>query len=418
MKTMKPKGRHPEKALSAVKVRSLTKPGRYADGNGLYLVVDPSGAKRWVLRTVVHGRRRDMGLGGTMLVSLAEAREQATALRKIARFGGDPVAERRAQRRQVPTFEELARQMHNERTFNNPKHGKQWINTLQTYAFPNLGYMRVDRIDTPEIITVLKPIWKEKNVTADRVRQRIQAVLDHAMAMKMRPEGLNPARWKDNLKHVLQSPDEIHEVEHHPALDYRKMPEFWAKLAAMDGVGARALRFTILCATRSSEVRLMRWRELNLDEFIWTVPAVRMKGKKGKRREHRVALTREAVKMLGKQGEPDDLVFPSVNKPGRPLSDMTLTAVLKRMPGGRPLDVHEEPITVHGFRSTFRDWAGETTNHPREVVEAALAHTLKNKAEAAYARGDLFQKRRALMQDWAAFATGAQGKVVQLRGAG
>jgi integrase len=402
MDVVKPKGRHPDKALSAVKVRSATAPGRYADGGGLYLVVDPSGAKRWVLRTVVRGKRCDLGLGGLSWVSLAEAREQATQLRKIARAGGDPLAERRRSQA-MPTFEELAKQLHESKKpeWRNEKHAAQWLSTLTAYAFPKIGQYRVDDIDTDVVLSVLRPIWTKKPETASRVRQRLEAVLDYATAIGKR-QSSNPARWRGHLDHLLPRPSKIKAIKHHAALDWRQLPAFMAELQMRDGVAAKALALTILTAARSGEVRGMCWAEVDVEDAVWTVPSTRIKAGK----EHRVPLSAAARALLGEPGEPGELVFASPNKIGAPLSDMTLTAVLKRM--GRA------DLTVHGFRSTFRDWAGETTNHPREVIEAALAHRLKDKAEASYARGDLFRKRRTLMQDWSNFATRAAGARAQL----
>ena len=389
---MKAKGRHPEKALSAVKVRTLSEPGRYADGNGLYLVVDASGAKRWLLRTVVRGKRCDIGLGGLSLISLAEAREKAFQFRKIARNGGDPIAERR-KAEAIPTFEQLAGELHESKKpgWRNQKHAAQWLSTLKAYAFRKIGRRRVDDVDTDAVLSVLRPIWGEKPETASRVRQRLEAVLDYASAIGKR-QGDNPARWRGHLDHLLPRPSKVRVVQHHAALDWRELPAFMADLRNREGVAARALAFTILTAARSGEVRGMRWSEVDSEAGVWTVPGTRMKAGK----DHRVPLSGAALALLGEPDEPSALVFPSPTKPESPLSDMTLAAVLKRMKRG--------DLTVHGFRSTFRDWAGETTSHPREVIEAALAHRLKDKAEASYARGDLFQKRRKLMQDWADFA--------------
>jgi integrase len=381
-----------------MKVRNLDEAGRYADGNGLYLVVDPSGAKRWMLRTVVRGKRCDIGLGSLSLVSLAEAREKALQFRKIARSGDDPLAIRR-RGEATPTFEQLAGELHASKKpeWRNQKHAAQWLSTLKSYALPKIGRRRVDDVDTDAVLSVLRPIWSEKPETASRVRQRLEAVLDYATAIGKR-QGDNPARWRGHLDHLLPKPSKVRVVQHHAALDWRDLPAFMANLRTRDGVAAKALAFTILTAARSGEVRGMRWSEVDLDAGVWTVPGTRMKAGK----EHRVPLTAEVLGFLGEPGKPDDLVFPSPAKPGSPLSDMTLTAVLKRMNKGE--------LTVHGFRSSFRDWAGETTAHPREVIEAALAHRLKDKTEASYARGDLFQRRRALMNDWASFATTRKGQ--------
>ncbi|MDF2765724.1 MAG: prophage integrase, partial [Rhodospirillales bacterium] len=261
---MKPKGRHPEKALSAVRIRSVRKPGRYTDGNGLYLVVDPSGAKRWMLRTVVRGKRCDIGLGGASWVSLAEAREKALQLRKIARSGGDPLSERR-KAEAMPTFTELAEQIHQSKSpeWRNEKHAAQWISSLRTYAVPKIGWRRIDEIDTNQVLTVLRPIWTEKPETASRVRQRLEAVLDYAKAIGKR-HGDNPARWRGHLDQLLPRPSKVKVVEHHAALDWRKLPPFMAELWAREGIAAKALAFTVLTAARSGEVRGMRWSEIDI----------------------------------------------------------------------------------------------------------------------------------------------------------
>jgi integrase len=306
---MKPKGRHPDKALSPVKVRSLAKPGRYADGNGLYLVVDPSGAKRWVLRTVVHSRRRDIGLGGLQLVSLAEAREKATHYRKIARDGGDPLAEKRRAQRVLPTFEEAARQVHAEHkgAWKNEKHAAQRINTLRDYAFPVIGERRVDHIDTPEVLRVLSPIWLTKPETARRVRQRIGTVLDWAKAAGFRSEG-NPVDGVS--KGLPRQPDR---KTHHRAMPYVDVPTFIARLRESDlSEGTRlAFEFLILTATRTSELLNAQWSEIDLAGAIWTIPEKRMKAS----REHRVPLAPRAIEILARA------------KNSRAIADMSFPAV-------------------------------------------------------------------------------------------
>jgi integrase len=256
------------------------------------------------------------------------------------------------------------------------------------YAYPKLASLDVNTVDTTAVLDVLRPIWTTKTETASRVRQRIEAVLDYATATRTRT-GDNPARWRGHLDHLLPRPSRVRIVKHHPALDWRQAPAFMAQLTQRPGIDARALAFTILTAARSGEVRGMRWGELDLDDAAWTAPASRIKAG----REHRVPLQAAAVALLGEPGTANELVFPSPVKAGKPLSDAALAAVLERM--------RYDNITVHGFRSTFRDWAGETTSHAREVIETALAHKLKDKAEAAYARGDLFAKRRKRMGDWA-----------------
>lgn len=398
-------GRHPEKALTAVTVRSA-KPGRHADGNGLYLEVDPSGARRWLLRLMIQGKRRDIGLGSASLVTLAEAREMALDMRKLARNGGDPLAERRKVRRVVPTFEDAARTCHGEHkeSWKNEKHAAQWLATLEAHVFPTLGPVKVDEIGTPEVRDVLLPIWLEKPETARRVRQRIGTVLDWAAAKGFR-EGENPVR---SVTKGL--PKQKDAVEHFAALPFADVPAFLSRLRETDQTGPLvklALEFLILTAVRSGEMRGARWTEIDLDAKLWTIPAERMKAGK----VHVVPLAPRAVTVLEKARElarkPDDpnaLVFEG-SKPGKPMSDMTLTMLLRRM---------KLEATAHGFRSAFRDWAAERTNAPREVAEMALAHTIKDKVEAAYRRGDLLEKRRDLMKRWARFCEGEAAKVVPL----
>lgn len=384
-------GRHPEKALTAVQVRALKVPGRYADGNGLYLVVDPSGAKRWLLRTVVKERRRDIGLGGLTLVSLAEAREKALSYRKLAREGGDPLAERRVAKVAVPTFAEAVERVHAENagTWRNAKHAAQWRNTLQQYVCPDLGERTVDRIETPDILRVLTPIWLEKPETARRVRQRIGTVLDWAKASGFR-QGENPVAGV-----TKGLPRQTTMVKHHEALPWAEVPVFIARLRQTRGEMVRlAFEFLILTAGRTEEIMGARWPEFALDQGLWTVPAERMKGK----REHRVPLSTPVLAILERArefGDGSDLVFPG-RRTGKPLSEMAFLMLLRRM---------KVPVTAHGFRSSFRDWAAETTAFPNEVVEMAIAHKIKGKVEAAYRRGDLLDKRRPLMQEWAAFVT-------------
>lgn len=385
------KGRHPEKALTTVQVRALKSPGRYADGHGLYLVVDPSGAKRWLLRIVVQGRRRDIGLGGAGLVSLAEAREKAFTYRKTARDGGDPLAERAKARSTIPTFAEAAELVHAEHkaTWKNPKHAAQWITTLRTYANPYLGAKRVDQIGTPDVLRALAPIWLTKGETARRVRQRIGTVLDWAKAAGHR-SGDNPV---EGVAKGL--PKQGEREEHHAALPYAEVTNFVARLRSMSGqgeVGRLAFEFLILTAGRTSEVLGACWSEIDETEGLWIVPAVRMKAG----REHRVPLSGRTLDILNRAkelGGGSSLVFPG-RSGTRPLSNMVFLMALRRMGAS---------ITAHGFRSSFRDWAAEATSLPREVAEMALAHMIENRVEAAYRRGDLLTKRRELMEQWATF---------------
>jgi integrase len=378
-------------ALSARKV-DAAKPGRHGDGRGLFLYVKPSGARSWVLRYQVHGRRRDLGLGAYPDVSLAMARNRAAEARRMIAEGEDPITKK--QQAKPKTFRDAALELIESKRpgWKNAKHAAQWTTTMEAYVFPKLGAVQVAKIETADVISTLTPIWSEKPETANRVRQRIEAVIDYASALGIR-SGDNPARWRGHLDHLLPNPKKVRSVRHHPALPHAEISDFMVALDRRSGVAARALAFTILTAARSGETRGMTWGEVDLDKGIWTIPAARMKAGK----EQRVPLTEAAAALLGNPRDAGKLVFESEAKPGKPISDMSMTAVLRRM--------GYNGITVHGFRSTFRDWAGEMTGFPREVIEAALAHGIKDKAEAAYARSDLFDKRRELMAAWAAIAT-------------
>lgn len=412
------------KELSALAVSKLKTEGRYAVGgaDGLHLRI--AGASRaWVLRlavgtrtdakgnTVVH--RRDIGLGSYPEVSLAEAREKARELRKQVRDGIDPIEERKVTKVRAAleaakskTFEECANAYieANRAGWKNEKHVQQWQNTLATYAFPKIGQLPVAAIDTGLVLNVLQQetgedkaqLWHAKTETASRLRGRLESILDWA-AFRGYREGENPARWKGHLEHELPARSKVKKIEHHAALPYAELGAFMVELRKREGLSARALEFAILCASRSGEVRGATWAEIDLPGRIWTVPAERMKAGK----EHRVPLSDEAVKLL--EALPrivgNDYVFPAPR--GGQLSDMALTAVLRRMERGG--------LTQHGFRSTFRDWAGETTAYPREVCEHALAHKLADGVEAAYQRGDLLAKRARLMADWARYCGTVQG---------
>ena len=399
---MKPRRAHPDKALTAAQVRKVSEAGRYGDGNGLYLVVDPSGARRWVLRTVVHGRRRDIGLGGLKIVSLAEARDLAMQYRRVARGGGDPLQERRSARRIVPTFEAAALSVHGEHkaTWRNAKHAAQWINTLTEYVFPLIGNRPIDQIDTPDLLRVLTPIWLKKPETARRVRQRISTVLDWAKASGHR-SGDNPVAGV--AKGLPKQPDR---ALHLAALPYAAVPAFVDQLRASDftEMVRLAFEFLVLTAARTSEVLEAKWNEIDLKGAVWTIPGSRMKAG----REHRVPLAPACITILKQARElaPEAAYVFTGRSSEKPLSNMAFLMALRRL----KLDV-----TAHGFRSAFRDWASERTNFPNEVCELALAHTIKNKVEAAYRRGDLLEKRRELMTTWAAFVTSSKGKVVSLR---
>lgn len=372
--------------LSAQKVKTAG-PGRHGDGRGLFLYVKPSGARSWVLRYQVQGRRRDLGLGSFPDVTLAMARNRAIEARRMIADGEDPIAKK--QQAKPKTFKDAALELIESKRpgWKNAKHAAQWTSTLETYAFPKLGQVQVTKIETADVISALTPIWSTKPETANRVRQRIEAVLDYASALGIR-SGDNPARWRGHLDHLLPKPTKVRAVKHHPALPHADIADFMEQLEERDGVAALALAFTILTAARSGETRGATWSEIDLNAKVWTIPASRMKAGK----EHRVPLTAATLAILGDKRDDEKLIFESEAKPGKPISDMSMTAVLRRM--------EREDITVHGFRSTFRDWAGETTGFPREVIEAALAHGIKDKAEAAYARSDLFDKRRMLMAAW------------------
>lgn len=402
------------KELSALEVRRLTEPGLYGVGTipGLRLRVKDSGARNWVLRTTVAGRRAELGLGGFPAVTLAQAHEKAREALELIKSGVDPVAQRRAQRRRVAwTFKKTALayiEVHRA-GWRNAKHAAQWEATLSAYAFPIIGEKDVAAIGRGDVLAVLEPIWQTKHETASRLRSRIDLILGYAMQRELRPEGLNPARWRDNLDRTLVK-GKVAKVEHFPALRAEEMHAFMQRLRAMPGMGARALEFVILTASRTGAVRLAQWSEVDMAAGIWTSPAEHMKGG----RDHRVPLSPQALALLqamprlaAPEGQPD-LIFPGLQ--GKPLSDMTLTACMRRM------DLREVP---HGFRSTFSDWAAESTAVAPEVREMALAHAIGDKTEAAYRRGDLFDKRRELMELWARFidTPPARGNVQPIRGA-
>lgn len=387
MSGIKPTGRHQEKRLSAQTIRVLNLPGLHGDGNGLYLKVDPSGAKRWIQRIVIEGKRRDVGIGPLSLVTLAEAREKALENRKLARAGGDPLATKKRSM-EVLTFKAAAEKVHelSKPTWRNDKHGDQWINTMTTYVFPVFGSKRVDTVTSADVLAALSPIWNSHPETARRVKQRMGSVFKWAMANGWRTD--NPAQTIGN---ALPKHDRS-KVKHREALPYDAVAAAIQKVRSSEAGTATklAFEFLVLTATRSGETREALWSEFDLDKAIWTVPAARMKGKK----LHRVPLPPRCIAILEEAAklkrDGDDIVFPGT-KDKRPLSDMTLSKLMKE------LGIAAVP---HGFRSSFRDWAGEQTHHPREVIEFALAHVIRDKAEAAYARSDLFEKRRTLMSDW------------------
>ena len=384
--------------FTAAEVKSVSEVGRHADGGGLYLVVKPTGARAWAFMWKARGRRREMGLGPFPAVSLAKARTVAERHRAAIAEGRDPLAERKGVEAKAsePTFAEASDTFiaSMEAGWRNPKHRQQWRNTLATYCEP-IADRPVSEVDTDAVLKVLQPIWVAKPETASRVRGRIERVLDYARARGWR-SGANPALWRGHLSAILPARARLTKG-HHAAMPYRDVPRFVWALRTRQGLAARALEFAVLTAARSGEVRGASWSEIDLAEALWTIPAARMKGG----REHRVPLSEAALAILeglGTAAEGSGLVFPGAR--GQPLSDMSLSAVLRRM----KLD----DFTVHGFRSSFRDWCAETTSVASEVAEMALAHAVGNKVEAAYRRGDLFDKRRELMAAWAAFCGGSR----------
>jgi len=402
------------KELKALEVQRLKEPGLHFVGTvpGLALQIMPSGARSWLLRVMVGSKRREMGLGGYPAVTLAMAHEKAREARELIRQGLDPIllareaqSALRADQAKALTFKQcaLAYVAAHEAGWRNAKHVAQWRTTFETYAYPVMGELLVRDVELPHVLRVLEPIWRTKTTTASRLRGRIESVLDWAKGRGYR-SGDNPAEWKGNLDAQLPRPEKVAKVEHHQALPVAEVGPFMRSLRAHHGVGARALEFAILTAARSGEVRGATWAEIDLDTGVWTLPPERMKAG----REHRAPLSPAAIELIKAQpvvaGSP--LVFTAPR--GGQLSDMTLTAVLRRM---------EVAAVPHGFRSTFRDWAAERTNYPNEVCEMALAHVVGDKVEAAYRRGDLFDKRRRLMDDWAKFLAevAPKGAVVPMR---
>jgi integrase len=407
--------------LTALKVEKAKEPGMYPDGGGLYLRVTPAGTKNWVLRFMLDRRPRWMGLGPLALYGLQEARAKALDARRKRHEGIDPIETRRAERAQqrldearAITFKQCAEAYINAHRagWRNGKHAGQWGATLSTYAYPIIGALSVQAVDTGLVLKVLEPIWATKPETANRLRGRLENVLDFAKVCGYRSDE-NPARWRGHLAKLLPASSKVRQVKHHSALPYSELPEFLVSLRGQSSIAARALEFTILTAARTGESIGATWGEVNWTDKVWIIPSKRMKGGK----EHHVPLCERALTILREIKATEDtrnssqFVF-SGGKPGRPLSNMAFLMLLRRM--GRA------DLTVHGFRSSFRDWAAERTNFPSEVAEMALAHAVGNKVEAAYRRGDLFEKRRRLMQQWATFCTTAraqdrQGNVTALR---
>jgi integrase len=381
--------------LSARSVATLTKIGLHADGNGLYLSISTNGGRRWIYLYRRDGRRREKGLGSARTVSLKDARLAAEAVRKQIREGIDPI-DSKVKPVTAKTFSECAKAFiaSNEKAWKNPKHRDQWKNTLKTYAEPHIGKLSIDRIYVDDVLKAVEPIWTTKSETASRVRGRIEAVLDWAAARGYRGPD-NPARWRGHLDKVLPPIRKIAKVQHHPALPYKDIPAFMDNLRKRDGISARALEFTILTAARTGEVIGAKWDEIDDNKKVWTVPADRMKAGV----EHQVPLSDHAIALLKGIPKDSDFIFVGM-KPTEGLSNMSMLATLKRM--------DRSDLTTHGFRSTFRDWAAETTEFPNELVEMALAHTIRNKAEAAYRRGNLLERRRVLMDVWSAYCIGSR----------
>lgn len=391
------RGIHKLKALTVEKARD---PGLYGDGGGLYLQITKAGVKSWLFRYMRNGKARGMGLGPLHTVSLADARVKAHECRKMLLDGIDPL-DAKEQKRQAQLLEEskaktfeqcaIAYIDAHKAGWKNAKHQEQWRNTLTTYVYPIIGNMPVAKIDVGMVKQILDPIWTTKTETASRIRGRMESIIDWATVHGYRT-GDNPARWRGHLDKLLPAQSKVAKVQHHPALPYAEIAEFLAQLRTKEGVASLALEFLILTATRTGETINAKWDEIDLENGVWVIPAERMKSG----RMHRVPLSDAAQAILRKIPHlaNSEYVFFG-RQSGTPLSNMTLLQLLRRM--GR------DDLTTHGFRSTFRDWAAECTSHPREIAEAALAHTLKDKTEAAYQRGDMFEKRAKLMADWAEY---------------
>jgi integrase len=400
--------------LSALKVARAKRPGMYADGGSLYLRVAPGGSKQWIFRYVANGRMRDMSLGAVHTFNLAEARERATEARKLRADGIDPLTHKHAQRAalraanaKAMTFKQCTEGFirDNEAKWTNAKHQHDWQASLARYAYPVLGELSVAAIDTPLVLKVIKPLWQRVPATASRVRGRIENVLGWATVHHYRT-GDNPARWQGHLEHALPARSEVAAVEHHAALPYTDVPAFMAKLKRKTSVASAALQLVTLTATRRGEATDATWEEVDIDNRVWTIPGTRMKSG----REHRVPLSPAAVAVLKGMSaiRVSDYVFPG-RAEGRPVHGASVAGLAKRVAG--------VDITVHCLRSSFRDWCAERTSFPHEVAEMALAHAIPSAVEKAYRRGDLFEKRRRLMDAWASFCSEQRvgGDVLSLR---
>jgi len=399
------------KALTARGIPSL-KPGKHVDGEGLTLVLAEAGRGKWVLRYFVGGKRRELGLGGYPAVSLAEARNKASDARRQVREGQDPIYERTVEAERIPTFAEAAASFIKAHApgWSNAKHADQWRNTLATYAAPVIGSKPVDQIGTEDTLKILQPIWSSKTETAKRVQGRVENILDWATARKYRT-GENPARWRGHLDMLLPAPRKVTKPVHHPAMPYQDVPGFMVELAGNGSVSALALRFLILTATRTSETLQATWDEVDMDARTWTIPGERMKAGQ----TYRVPLSDAAMDVL--QSLPRVVGNPYLfvgARHGRPLSSMALLQLMRGM--GYGVGGDRGDYVPHGFRSAFRDWSGEVSSYPRDVCEMALAHVVENKVEAAYRRGDLFEKRSGMMAAWACWCSrGTGAEVIQLK---
>ncbi|PTB17769.1 integrase [Trinickia symbiotica] len=398
--------------LSALRVAREVDPGYYVDGGGLYLQISASGSRSWIFRYMLARRSREMGLGPLSSVSLAEARAEAARCRKLLSGGIDPIEARKADRERAAlaapdalVFSQAAADYiaRHKGSWKNKKHAQQWENTLVTYAYPIIGKVDVRHVDTPMVVRILQPIWLKKPETASRVRGRIEAILDAAKALGKR-SGENPARWRGHLDKILPKRDRVRRVKHHPALPYTQIPAFMSELAERQAPAARVLHLLILTCVRTSEALLARPEEFDLERRVWTVPADRMKMEK----ELRVPLSAAAVRIVREalRTAAHGYLFPGQRK-GKPLSNMAMLNVLERM--------GYDGITVHGFRSTFRDWVAESTDYPDSLAEMALAHAVENKVEGAYRRGDMLERRRTMMEDWARYCESKKAPVIPFK---
>lgn len=399
--------------LSALKINKLNTAGYFVDGGGLVLQISKTGSKSWLFKFDYQGKRHEMGLGSLATVNLKDAREKARLCRLKLLDGINPLLEKKQAFRSIAqqsarmlTFEECANSYikAHESSWKNPKHLQQWENTIKTYANPVIGKLNASDIDTSHIRKILDSIWKTKTETAVRLRGRIETILDWAKVAGYR-DGENPARWNGHLDQMLPAPNKIKKVKHLPSLPWTEISNFMNTIREDKVQASKAVALAILTATRSNEIRFAKWSEFDLEQSIWIIPAERMKAGK----EHRIPLSKQVIALLNTLDKEGEFIFKG-RKEGTPISDMTLTAVIRRMDqaikdsGGAGLvDANGETITMHGFRSTFRDWCAESSEFPREVAEHALAHKLPDKIEQAYQRGDMLQKRALLMQSWADF---------------